>query len=146
MSLVCKYSWPSLPLKVAQLSTQSMPAHGYAMMLKRVQSGPTTITIPAIQLASRLSLGGPISGWRRLSLVRDSWSAPVSVQRLEPNDNMQEVAAHQIRALLTLRANHKDIPIFVFDAGYDPVQLAQLLNDQPLALLVRLRSNRCFLC
>lgn len=36
------------------------------------------------------------------------------------------------------------MPIFVFDAGYDAAQLAQLLGELPLGLLVRLRSNRCF--
>src|SRR5262249_34571729 len=33
---------------------------------------------------------------------------------------------------------------FLFDAGYDPVQLTQALGDTTAAILVRLRSGRCF--
>ena len=36
------------------------------------------------------------------------------------------------------------LPWFLFDAGYDPVQLTQALGDTPAAILVRLRSGRCF--
>src|ERR671910_390612 len=36
-------------------------------------------------------------------------------------------------------------PLFVFDAGYDPVKLQrELLRDRPVQLLVRLHSNRVF--
>jgi hypothetical protein len=35
-------------------------------------------------------------------------------------------------------------PLFVFDAGYDPVQLATGLGDARAAILVRLRKGRCF--
>jgi DDE superfamily endonuclease len=35
-------------------------------------------------------------------------------------------------------------PLFLFDAGYDPVQLALELGNTPVDLLVRLRKNRCF--
>jgi hypothetical protein len=36
------------------------------------------------------------------------------------------------------------VPLFVFDAGYDPVQLAEALAGAATAILVRLRSGRCF--
>src|SRR4029450_9414368 len=36
------------------------------------------------------------------------------------------------------------IPWFVFDAGYDSAQLSLDLADAGVAVLVRLRSDRCF--
>jgi hypothetical protein len=35
-------------------------------------------------------------------------------------------------------------PLFVFDAGYDPLQLALELGNPPAAILGRLRRGRCF--
>ncbi len=35
-------------------------------------------------------------------------------------------------------------PLFVIDANYDPVQLALDLGEARVAVLVRLRKNRCF--
>ena len=63
---------------------------------------------------------------------------------MDPIDNLHQVAATQIRAVLQRLPHPGQTPIFVFDAGYDAVQLAQLLGDLPIGLLVRLRSNRCF--
>lgn len=99
---------------------------------------------------NRHSAGKPIvAGWSyqwlaQVSFRHDSWSAPLSAQRVEPTDNVHQVAAQQIRRLRKLRLHQDELPIFVFDAGYDAVQLAQLLGDLPIGLLVRLRSNRCF--
>jgi hypothetical protein len=36
------------------------------------------------------------------------------------------------------------MPLFVFDGGYDSAQLTLDLAEQPAAVLVRLRSDRCF--
>ena len=36
------------------------------------------------------------------------------------------------------------VPIFVFDAGYDPVKLQRALEGYPARILVRLHSNRVF--
>ncbi len=99
---------------------------------------------------NRHSAGKPIvAGWSyqwltQLSFRHDSWSAPLSAQRVEPTENMHHIAANQIRALLQRRPHDGEMPIFVFDAGYDAIQLAQLLGDLPIGVLVRLRSNRCF--
>lgn len=99
---------------------------------------------------NRHSAGNPIvAGWSyqwlaQVSFRHDSWRAPLAAQRVEPMDNMHQVAAQQIRALLNRRPHPADLPVFVFDAGYDAVQLTQLLGDEPLGLLVRLKSNRCF--
>jgi hypothetical protein len=100
---------------------------------------------------SRHSAGQPIvAGWAyqwiaQHSLACDSWTAPLSVRRLDPHDNPNRVAAEQIVAVCRRRDPGDDaLPIFVCDAGYDPVQLAQAVDQTRVALLVRLRAGRCF--
>src|SRR5215467_1629078 len=144
MPRASKICWPSIHLTEAKVCTRLMPPPG-----SKITRDPSPKR-GYYHHHSRHSAGKPIvAGWSfqwiaQVSLRRDSWSAPVCVQRLEPDDNMQQVAARQIRALLARCPQHADLPIFVFDAGYDAVQLAHLLGDLPIALLVRLRSNRCF--
>jgi DDE superfamily endonuclease len=101
---------------------------------------------------SRHSAGQPIvAGWAyqwiaQMSFARDSWTAPVDVERLLPGHDSNTLAAEQIRRLLIHRGA-KSVPLFVFDAGYDPIQLALdlgELNERSVAVLVRLRRNRCF--
>jgi hypothetical protein len=61
----------------------------------------------------------------QLNFVRESWTAPVDVERVHPARDANEVAAEQIKAFL-LRSpeeGEKFAPMFVFDAGYDPVKL-----------------------
>jgi hypothetical protein len=99
---------------------------------------------------SRHSAGQPIvAGWAyqwiaQLSFRRDSWTAPVDVRRVPPARNVHALAAEQIRAVLRTRPPGAPTPLFVFDAGYDPEQLVQELGDLPVAILVRLRRDRCF--
>ena len=99
---------------------------------------------------ARHSAGQPIvAGWAyqwvaQLSFARDSWTAPVDVRRVHPTENVHAVAADQIRALLCTGPTGTPPPLFVFDAGYDPERLARELGDVPVAVLVRLRRDRCF--
>ncbi len=99
---------------------------------------------------SRHSAGQPIvAGWSyqwmaQLGFVRDSWTAPVEVQRVLPGDNTHTVAVAQIRALLRRHGPTAAVPLFVFDAGYDPVPLTLAFADERVAILVRMRSDRCF--
>jgi hypothetical protein len=99
---------------------------------------------------SRHSAGQPIvAGWAyswlaELGFARGSWTAPVDVRRVRPHENANAVAAEHVGALLGRRPPDAAAPLFVFDAGYDPVQLALGLGDAPATLLVRLRSDRCF--
>jgi hypothetical protein len=79
---------------------------------------------------SRHSAGQPIvAGWayqwlaQLLGLVRDSWTAPMDVVRVHPTENTNVVAAEQVKALLGRLPREEAIPLFVFDAGYDPVRL-----------------------
>jgi hypothetical protein len=99
---------------------------------------------------SRHSAGQPIvAGWAyqwitQLGFDRDSWTAPVDAARLHPLDDTDQQAARQIRALLARLPVGEAVPLFVFDAGYDSAQLTLDLAEVPAAVLVRLRSDRCF--
>lgn len=99
---------------------------------------------------SRHSAGQPIvAGWAyqwvaQLALTRDSWTAPVDARRVHPAENVHTAAAAQITALVARLPADGPAPLFVFDAGYDPVQLAVELGETRAAILVRLRRGRCF--
>jgi hypothetical protein len=99
---------------------------------------------------SRHSAGQPIvAGWAyqwlaQLSFERDSWTAPLDVRRVRPAENANAVAVEQIKRLVEGRPTGGAPPLFVFDAGYDSVQLTQGVTEAPVAILVRLRSDRCF--
>jgi hypothetical protein len=99
---------------------------------------------------SRHSAGQPIvAGWAyqlvaQLGFDRDSWVAPVDARRLRPTQDTDEAAAEQVRALVERLPEPEAVPIFVFDAGYDPVKLQRALEGCPARILVRLHSNRVF--
>ncbi len=99
---------------------------------------------------SRHSAGQPIvAGWAyqwlaQVGFVRESWTAPLDVQRVHPTENAYSVAAAQIARLVRRLPGDGPVPLFVFDAGYDAVALQQGLADCRAALLARLRSGRCF--
>jgi hypothetical protein len=99
---------------------------------------------------SRHSAGQPIiAGWAfqwicQLGFDRDSWTAPVDAARLHPLDDTDQQAAAQIHALLERLPASGAVPLFVFDAGYDSAQLTLDLADAGVAVLVRLRADRCF--
>src|SRR6266702_468928 len=99
---------------------------------------------------SRHSAGQPIiAGWAyqwvcQLGFERDSWTAPVDARRLDPLDDTDRTAAAQVRALLARLPAGGPVPLVAFDAGYDSAQLSLDLADLPVAVLVRLRSDRCF--
>ena len=74
---------------------------------------------------SRHSAGQPIvAGWAyqfvaQLNFVRESWTAPVDVERLRPTQDANVVAAGQVKVLLgRLEEGEVAIPLFVFDAGF----------------------------
>src|SRR5215210_6525560 len=103
--------------------------------------------------AARQSAGQPIvAGWSyawlaQVNFTHDSWTAPLDVRRVPPDGNAHAVAAAQIRALVERQPSTDLVPLCVFDAGYDPETLARELGDldgERVAVLVRLRSGRCF--
>jgi len=97
---------------------------------------------------SRHSAGQPIvAGWAyqfvaRLNFARESWTAPVDVERVRPAQDANVVAAEQIGALLGRLEEGEAVPLFVFDAGYDPVKLQRGLKGSTCQILVRLRAGR----
>ena len=100
---------------------------------------------------SRHSAGQPIvAGWAyqwlaQLSFARDSWTAPVDARRLHPLDDTDQIAAAQIRALLARLPAGGPVPLFVFDAGYDSVQLAlDLADDARPRCWCGCAADRCF--
>jgi hypothetical protein len=102
---------------------------------------------------SRHSAGQPIvAGWAyqfiaQLNFVRESWTAPVDVRRVRPVQDANVVAAEQVRSFLrrSVAFRRRDAtPLFVFDAGYDPVKVQQGLEGSPCQILVRLRTGRRF--
>jgi hypothetical protein len=99
---------------------------------------------------SRHSAGQPIvAGWAyqfiaQLGFVRESWTAPVDVLRVHPMENTNVLAAEQVKAMLGWLPKEEAIPLFVFDAGYDPVKVQQGLEGWRSQILVRLRAGRCF--
>ncbi len=100
---------------------------------------------------SRHSAGQPIvAGWAyqfiaQLGFVRESWTAPVDVVRVRPEQEPNAVAAEQIEKLLGRSSTVEAVPLFVFDAGYDPVKLQRALEGSPpCQILVRLRAGRRF--
>lgn len=99
---------------------------------------------------SRHSAGQPIvAGWAyqlvaALDFKRDSWIAPVDAVRVRPEEDANDVAAEQIKGLLSRLPGRGAVPLFVFDAGYDPVRLQRNLEGQNAQILVRLHSGRAF--
>jgi hypothetical protein len=98
---------------------------------------------------SRHSAGQPIiAGWAwqwiaQVSFARDAPTAPVDALRLHPTDDPGQQAAGQVRALLGRLPASEQPPLFVFDAGDNAAQLSLDLATEPVAVLVRLRSDRC---
>jgi hypothetical protein len=92
--------------------------------------------------------GWPYSVAAALGAGRSSWTAPLDIRRLGPDDDATEVTATQIRELIDrLREAGQLLPgdppaLFVLDAGYDIVRLTWLLADLPIQLLGRVRANR----
>lgn len=99
---------------------------------------------------SRHSAGQPIvAGWAyqwiaQLSFARDSWVAPMDLRRVHPSKNTNEIAAEQVKGVLRRLPERDGGPLFVFDAGYDPVKLQLALQECSAQILVRLHSDRVF--
>jgi hypothetical protein len=92
-----------------------------------------------------------VPGWAypwlaRLSWDRDSWTAPLDVRRVRPEEKPTAVAVEQLQALLAARpaAQREEVPLVVFDAGDDACGFTHALAGTPVSLLIRLRSNRHF--
>jgi hypothetical protein len=101
--------------------------------------------------ASKHSAGQPIvAGWSyqwiaQLNFVADSWTAPLDAMRIPPGADATTATVGQVRRLVGLLGpQHGQIPMFVFDAGYDPAGLSHSLADAAAQVLVRIRDDRVF--
>ncbi|MFF9755108.1 NF041680 family putative transposase [Streptomyces sp. NPDC014344] len=95
----------------------------------------------------------PVPGWPysivcALEPGRSSWTAPLDALRLAPGDDTATVTARQLRELVERliragqwQAGEPDI-LIIADAGYDAPRLAFLLDDLPVQVLARMRSDR----
>jgi hypothetical protein len=100
--------------------------------------------------ASKHSAGQPIvAGWNyqwicQLSWSSDSWTAPMDVERIAPGQDATAATADQVRRLVGLLPGDGAVPLFVFDAGYDPIALGYDLADVHCEVLTRIRDDRVF--
>lgn len=101
---------------------------------------------------SRHSAGQPIvAGWSyqwitQLSWSADSWTAPLDARRIPPTVDTIDATLTQVRELVTRLASDDagPVPMFVFDAGYDPVALTDGLTGTRASIVVRIRDDRVF--
>ena len=101
---------------------------------------------------SRHSNGKPIvAGWNyswiaQLNWERNSWTAPVDTLRIPPRDDTGQATARQVSALVGRLQPEAGAPapLFVFDAGYDPISLTVDCAATSAQLLVRIRADRVF--
>ena len=100
--------------------------------------------------ASKHSAGQPIvAGWSYqwiagLDWAPDSWTAPLDALRIPPGADAVAATIAQVGALVGRLPDEGAVPLFVFDAGYDPIALGAGLADTRAAILVRIRSDRVF--
>lgn len=103
--------------------------------------------------ASTHSAGQPIvAGWSyqwitALDWACESWTAPMDARRIPPTADSVEVTTTQVRDL-TARLEQAgptgQVPVFVFDAGYDPIALTHELAQTRADVVVRIRDDRVF--
>jgi hypothetical protein len=79
-----------------------------------------------------------------LSWSNDSWSAPLDAMRLTPGQDATSATVRQVRRLVGLLPKDGEVPLFVFDAGYDPIALGRELEDERVEVRCRIRDDRIF--
>jgi hypothetical protein len=100
--------------------------------------------------AAKHSAGQPIvAGWSyqwisQLSFDPDSWTAAMDAMRIAPSMDATTATVSQVRRLVDLLPRDDQIPMFVFDAGYDPIAVSDGVADERVQVLVRLRLDRVF--
>jgi hypothetical protein len=100
--------------------------------------------------ASRHSAGQPIvAGWSyqwicQLSWAPNSWAAPLDAMRIAPGTNATDATVAQVARLVDLLGETKEVPLFVFDAGYDPVAIGHHLAGTRVEVCCRIRDDRVF--
>jgi hypothetical protein len=100
--------------------------------------------------ASKHSAGQPIvAGWSfqwicQLNWAPDSWTAPLDVERLSPDQDVTQATIDQVARMVGSLPTDQAVPMFVFDAGYDPIALTHGLSETRAEVLCRIRDDRVF--
>ena len=100
--------------------------------------------------ASKHSAGQPIvAGWNyqwicQLNWAPDSWTAPCDVMRIAPTTDSTTATIDQVQRLVACLPTDADVPMFVFDAGYDPIAISDELAASRAQVLCRIRDDRVF--
>lgn len=100
--------------------------------------------------ASKHSAGQPIvAGWSyqwisQLNWAPDSWTAPVDAVRIPPSADATTATVDQVRGVVEVLPEDAAVPMFVFDAGYDPIAIGHGLAGSRAQVLVRIRDDRVF--
>ncbi len=100
--------------------------------------------------ASKHSAGQPIvAGWSyqwvsQLNWDPDSWTAPLDTMRIKPSMDPTTATIDQVGRLVDLLPTDGAFPMFVFDAGYDPIAIGHGLAGARVQVLVRIRNDRVF--
>jgi len=100
--------------------------------------------------ASKHSAVQPIvAGWSyqwiaQLDWAADSWTAPLDARRIPPRADTVAATIAQVGELVGRLPDAGAVPLFVFDAGYDPIALGAGLAGARAGVLVRIRSDRVF--
>jgi hypothetical protein len=100
--------------------------------------------------AGQMIPGWPCSFVAALGPGRPSWAVPLDAVRLCPGQDVTEVTAAQLRAvvvLLTEAGQWRDgdpLILVLADAGYSGSRLAWLLRDLPVIIVTRVRPDRVF--
>jgi hypothetical protein len=107
-------------------------------------------TYPRGRGQAQMIPGWPYSFVAALETGASSWTALLDITRIGPDDDVTAITAAQLRAVIgeLTRAGHHRAGdpevLIVLDAGYDVVRLARLLDDLPVTMLGRIRSDRVF--
>jgi hypothetical protein len=97
--------------------------------------------------ASRHSAGQPIvAGWHyqwicQLSWAPDSWTAPVDVCRIPPAEDPTAATVAQLCRLVASLPSSSEVPLFVLDAGYDPIAIGHDLCGEGCEIVCRIRTT-----
>jgi hypothetical protein len=93
-----------------------------------------------------------VPGWSfqwisQLDWAHDSWTAPVDAMRITPSENTTDATIRQILRLVAALEESSGAgvsPLFVLDAGYDPIAIGDGLSKVNAQALVRISSKRVF--
>src|SRR5665213_1015140 len=100
--------------------------------------------------ASKHSAGQPIvAGWNyqwicQLNWAPDSWTAPLDVLRITPRIAATTATIGQLQRFVELLPENGEVPLFVFDAGYDPIAISHGIGATRAEVCCRIRDDRVF--